>query len=631
MNKRIVSFTLNNCRAYHNNNNQFSFDNGENILIYGENGSGKSSIYKALNNFFQKSTDSNIEFVKNKYFLNENGKIEVTFANFNNDTRDIIPNTQETFLFSNSLSNNQIEFIQVASLVNGFLDYTDLLKVYLHEEEQPNLFDLIVLTLLGNYIPLQAGANYRLNSKWTSLQRDLTINAYTREDRCHRQAIRELPIFETHLRSTLNIVFEELNRLLSIYFSDFRIQLQYQLAPLTFNYEQFKSDWYTTSDLRLIIIKDGEELIGNYGDFLNEARLSAIAICLYLASLLKNPTNVTLKILYFDDVFIGLDNGNRLPILEILRHEFSSYQKIISTYDRHWFELAKRQFNTYQDSHWQTIELYAGTESIDDRIISKPIVVKGQSNYEKGIQYLHNSIQPDYPASANYFRKAVEEIITEFIPSYELIDINNVSIDDHKLTQRLKLTQRFLTRIDESTVEIDSIIGLLHNLIHPFSHHNITSPIYKSELLTLESSISNLRRMLFNLDINSNIKCKLERGKVIRLVFNVTNNKTYYYDIKLKETMILKNNNEEPPIMSVTKCRNSKQYGYENNNNLKPFTPSSTNPNFQYDSLQEAYTKIRLHLIQNGNNIPLEENFLTHFKYLNNDEWCDFDSLLIFN
>jgi hypothetical protein len=82
---------------------------------------------------------------------------------------------------------------------------------------------------------------------------------------------------------------------------------------------------------------------------LNEARLSALALALYLASvLLSNPAPGgavpdPLKLLVLDDLLIGLDLSNRLPLLEILEKHFGAFQDILSTYDRVWFELAHLQ------------------------------------------------------------------------------------------------------------------------------------------------------------------------------------------------------------------------------------------------------------------------------------------------
>lgn len=59
--------------------------------------------------------------------------------------------------------------------------------------------------------------------------------------------------------------------------------------------------------------------------FLNEAKLSAISLSIYLAALRVNPSS-TLKVLVLDDVLIGLDMSNRLPVIDILKELFTDYQ-----------------------------------------------------------------------------------------------------------------------------------------------------------------------------------------------------------------------------------------------------------------------------------------------------------------
>ena len=60
--------------------------------------------------------------------------------------------------------------------------------------------------------------------------------------------------------------------------------------------------------------------------FLNEARLSAIAISIYLGMVKRHIQGIPCKVLFLDDIFIGLDISNRLPLLEILKSDFDSYQ-----------------------------------------------------------------------------------------------------------------------------------------------------------------------------------------------------------------------------------------------------------------------------------------------------------------
>ncbi|MFT3904668.1 MAG: hypothetical protein QM727_15960 [Niabella sp.] len=522
MGKKITSIDINNFRGYFGKYDAIEISNGENLLIYDENGSGKSSLYKALNNFFSSSRDTSVQFVKNRYLPNDPGEIKLQFSEYDTLTNQILGGTEISYTFSNVNSDHDVLFIQNTALIKGFLDYTDLLRVYFHNESEPNLFELIILNLLGEHIPHSTGGNFRFKERWEQLQEDLTSNAYNRNDRRHKNAIAFLPTFETHLRGTLDEVFVILNQYLSNYFEELNIKLDYSLVPLTFNYGH-KWEWHTTKVLKLQVIKDGIPIIGGYNDFLNEARLSAIAICLYLASLRTNPATVDLKVLFLDDVFIGLDAGNRIPILNILRNEFSDYQKFISTYDRHWFELAKKHFESNSNEKWRAIEMYVGfdTDPISNNKINKPIVVEGDSYYNKAIRYLNHRSTPDYPAAANYFRKALEELIQNFIPQWERVDAESTQLPEYQLTQLVLRAKRFLSNSESSTEYIDNINPLLSALLHPLSHHEIASPLYKGELAIIESNFIKLKEQLINLDISNNFKCCLEHGKRLKITFEI--------------------------------------------------------------------------------------------------------------
>lgn len=628
--KKITSILLCNFRAYHSKYDPIRLENGENLLIYGENGSGKSSLFKAINNYLSSSTDTTIPFIKNRYNPIEDGEINITFNEFNENFEKVIGQSLQ-YKFGSSGSNNDVPFIQDAALIKGFLDYTDLLNVYYHKEEKPNLFNLIVLSLLGEHIPISSGGNFRFKEKWKQLQEDLIDNAYTRTTRIHKQALSELPIFQTHLEKTLSGIFIELNRMLDLYFNDLKIELKYKLQDLTFNYGQ-TWEWHTTSDLRLQVIKDSVLVPGDYRDLLNEASLSAFAICLYLASLKLNPTLVDFKILYLDDVFVGLDTSNRIPILNILENEFRDYQIVISTYDRHWFELAKRHFGIHNPNRWTNLEIYVGKDIKNNIEFSTPILVKGGTNYEKAVQYLHNRSKPDYPAAANYFRKSLEELIQLYIPKWEIADSENTQILDHQLTSLAYKTKSFIEKTGNDSVEITAIIGLLHSLLHPLSHHEITSPVYKGELIIIESNFSKLSKRLQLMDIPNNYKCCLEPNKRLKMTIEIDTaaNSFSYYEFILKEPLTLIKNGAGIPIIGTCHCVVDKCYGILRGTSTQAFNPDKKNPNFNYTSLSLAYEGVYNFLINSSIGVfPKSPNYLNSIEYHDGSNWKPLSDLIV--
>lgn len=97
--------------------------------------------------------------------------------------------------------------------------------------------------------------------------------------------------------------------------------------------------------------------------FLNEARLSALALAVYFAG--RQISSATLqadtpRLMVLDDVLIGLDQSNRLPVLQVLEKHFSGWQIVLLTYDRVWFEMAR--FHLADRKDWDTLELFEGIE-----------------------------------------------------------------------------------------------------------------------------------------------------------------------------------------------------------------------------------------------------------------------------
>jgi len=152
-----------------------------------------------------------------------------------------------------------------------------------------------------------------------------------------------------------------------------------------------------------------EKAIPKHQLFLNEARLSALAISLYLVSIKVNPLTGALKILVLDDLLIGLDMSTRLPLLDILKKHFidvdkdKQFQVIMTTYDNVWYELVRNYFGTEK---WKYTEIY--TKSLKDDDFEIPVIINENGYLERAKHYL---TEKDYKASAVYLRTEFERIV----------------------------------------------------------------------------------------------------------------------------------------------------------------------------------------------------------------------------
>ena len=140
---------------------------------------------------------------------------------------------------------------------------------------------------------------------------------------------------------------------------------------------------------------------------MNEARLSALGLAIYLAGRLAcTPTaNATaLKLLVLDDVLIGLDHSNRLPMLDVLNTKFADWQIVLLTHDRNWFDLARSHL---PDANWKCVEVYEGDGAATAPI---PIVRPTQNRPARALlDKAKELVQTPYvEAAANYARQAFE-------------------------------------------------------------------------------------------------------------------------------------------------------------------------------------------------------------------------------
>ncbi|ESY32067.1 hypothetical protein X748_24145 [Mesorhizobium sp. LNJC386A00] len=146
--------------------------------------------------------------------------------------------------------------------------------------------------------------------------------------------------------------------------------------------------------------------------FLNEARQSALAMAIYLASRLAcvPPGKDRLKLLVLDDLLISLDASHRRPVLEAITSLFNDWQIILLTHDRYWFQLAREQLSV---ERWKAVEIY---DRVDGDGLLVPFVRPIANDLaEATLRQAENFIDENHPAAAcNYARSACELVLKRY-------------------------------------------------------------------------------------------------------------------------------------------------------------------------------------------------------------------------
>jgi hypothetical protein len=606
--KRIKQIEIENSRAYYDRLT-FSFENGENLLLYGENGSGKSSLFKSLSDFIH-SFRSSVLYVSNRHKpAGATGEIVLSIGDFDESTRQF--SQIEEHKFGCGIDNTNIQntgYLKALALTKGFLSYRDLLKVYLYDEGSPNLFHFFITQLLGNHIPVGQGRNSPLAKEWKSIKKDI-FEVHNRQENKHKKGQKDLLSFEKVLRSVLDNLFTQVNYYLQSYFPYFRLAISFDLKPMKFSYGNNKREWAIQQDLRLNIDLDNIH-IDNYAEGLNEARLSAIAICLYLAALQATPGK-ELHFMFLDDIFIGIDSVNRKPILEILNNEFKHFQIVIATYDRSWYHMAKNYLEAHAKGRWKYTNLFSVIKKEDGKSFSVPVMVDGVSSLDRAKEYLHGHRDIDLPASANYFRKALEELLSR-LPKELYMNDDYTIVPGFKLTQRVKAVKKFFSKIEECTKNISFLESYLHSLIHPLSHYEEEAQIYRNELVEVEDAISGLKIQIESLSQ----RCQLltARGNKLDIEYKTADGSYQAsYSVLLDDNIWIYKDLTGNSHITGGECKMKYMTALKNGTQLKPFAPNNKMEiynQFCYESLDDALQKIYEHEVNiNKNTVKAHQDY----------------------
>lgn len=392
---RITEIEIKNFRAFYGSYRIDLHKAGKNLLIYGENGSGKSSLYLALKLFLESAVrDHQFEAHKNIFIKDDkSGYIKLCL-------RADRHSKQYAYEWSKTAKETNDPLIIDASKTKGFLDYKALLATHYiqREQETVNIFDLLLNALLANTINDVTNQNFA--DDWAGVEQAVPQRNTNRQVAVLEYLIQD---FNTGLTSKLEELRELASEILGKF--EYNVTLDFNFPGITYNRNNKTLD----NQQILLNVQFFDRDIPSHHHFLNEAKLSAIAVAISFASFLLQPES-DLKILALDDVLIGLDMSNRLPVIDIIKEYFSDYQIFFMTYDRAWYEIVKQRT---ADSEWKYAEFYFS--KTDECEI--PIYKEDKAYLEKAKEYFAAN---DYKACVIYLRTAFEVAIKKFCENRDL-------------------------------------------------------------------------------------------------------------------------------------------------------------------------------------------------------------------
>ncbi len=502
---KIQNISIKNYKAFYG---EYDFDiASKNLLVYGENGSGKSSLYYALKDFFQSSMETiNLNAVENIFVqASEQGQIYIKAIL---DNPKLLQELNSSTVPTDTL-------VRDANRLKSFLTYKHLLGIhYVKVNEDINLFDLLVNGVLKHYKSESVTGDRELGELWQDVvnickkprsrqynvknkEEELTIAIKTFNDAFGKLFAPNSPQnILINTRPILDKFFEDKehdasgNNSIKLKFSYREIVPNTELSGVEHDYVGIDVEYFGQPVLKPHV-------------FLNEAKLSAIAISIYLGMVLRHAQGSPLKVLFLDDIFIGLDMGNRLPLLKILQEDFEDYQIFMTTYDRQWFEIAKKYLG---EKDWKAIEMYVGKEGDFD----VPVVMDKYEDIEplgRGEKYFKAH---DYFSAGNNIRQAVEKRLEALIPL-------NRRIGESKLEQLIKKLfkyyddEKFGHLIDN---DVRKKLKLFKDsVMNPASHYDLRSPLYRKEVeeaLAVAKSLEQIPKLKYDklMNVGEFIYCK---------------------------------------------------------------------------------------------------------------------------
>jgi len=543
--KKILRLEIQNFKAFQQKQT-FSLK-GKNILAYGNNGSGKSSLFWALYTLTQSSIkkDEDIQ----KYFRKFNESDRTTHQSLCNvftieDEASFVKlttideqNKEEVYTISHDTINTNKDsdtIIQELNQASDFINYKLLHNFYAATHKQEvNLWPVFERDIFPfliddtNQVMLD-----KIKDRTTDVDRTKSgrpVGKGIKKD----ANIQILDTLNSEIESLLSQIQTNANDFIKKHFFDnqdvIRLSLQFTKK---FNFEMVKNKpWQSGKEterhnnlhIKLMVEifqKESSDWkqIHRVQSFLNEAQLTKIAIGIRIGALRTRVQTTDFKILVLDDMLVSLDMSNRMPIVKmILNHDnnpdlyfFDQFQKIILTHDRGFYELIKRYTSSHQ---WEYFNFHVKEDEN-----SPPTIEADRTPIEKAQTFLADG---EYDACGNELRKETEALLDKYLKGLNsAAETGEFQPLAGKLNQALKQISETNRRdFEKLFVNKTMSVDLIKKLQTDFSADDSLTPNEKGRLSGLKNELISYLIKQYELQEN---KAKLieETQDILKRIMN---------------------------------------------------------------------------------------------------------------
>lgn len=537
---------------------------GKNLLMYGENGSGKSSIYYALYSLLQSQCkDKNktyfdindSESLVNQHTKKDDAKVEIQFEG-----------SDVTYKISkNGYQESVAQPVSPLKDLNGkcvFINHKFLFNVFSFRNSQfIDLFPVFIKDILPFTLT-------RDQSQYISqLYEEIMAGIEQKRKRTAKSYSDKISNFNEELQEVIRKVNESgipaASELYNKFFRnedepELRIKLIYD-NNIDHIPQPGKSYWlrlgYRFKEVVVANVHKTERLShrkellspvitlnveekqadGTYiaikkpQTYFNEAKLTAIALAIRF-SLLDTISPEDGRFIALDDMLISLDMSNRMKVIDyILKEVVGKYKIYLFTHDRLFYSTLKKRIEIEKKrGDWLLGGLFM--HNVDENnnfapCVPFPIFIEDKEDELSANEYL---AMHDYPACGLVLRKWCEKTLGNLYPDTYKKDVDSRTHQTAvlKLNDWITKLSQYCEKEGLDFQEYKNLKIYKDNILNSVSHYDVESPIYKEEILQIMKVLKKLDKIIQDrvyVQVNHGIGLELVKpdGNPITICINI--------------------------------------------------------------------------------------------------------------